>query len=595
MDCPRSTPRDETFREALEHHQGGRLAEAERLYLQILEREPRHFDSLHLLGVAQAQSGRPGDALRHIDAAVEIEPRMPPVLNNRGNILKDLGRLADALASYDAAIATKPDYAEAHANRGHTLLALGRLDDALASYDRAMTIRPGDIEALLGRAGCLMDLRRPVEALAGYDLAIGLAPDYAPAHCLRAGALSAMKRFDEALTSCDRALALAPSYAEVHFIRGNVLLELKRADEALVSFERALASNSSYPEAYGNRGHALRLLGRLEEAVTSYDRAIALKPDYTSARMNRGLANLLLGRFAEGWSDYEWRWPRGESSSGRPDAGAPEWQGEDLAGRRLIVFSEQGLGDIIQFARYLPLVAARSNNVTFVVDKKMVRLLQRVTENVEVVDQALVGQTFDFQSLLLSLPLRFGSDLASIPAAVPYLHAEPKRVQAWRARIGEDGFKIGIAWHARPGAFNAGERSIPLSHFGRLARLPGVRLISLQKQIGLDQLTALPKGVMIELLGEEFDEGPDAFVDTAAVIETLDLVIAADTAVAHVAGALARPIWVALPKVPDWRWLLTRNDSPWYPTARLFRQKHAGDWASVFAEIETALDEARER
>jgi tetratricopeptide (TPR) repeat protein len=612
---------DGTFREALAHHQGGRLADAERLYRSILKAEPNHFDSLHLLGVVQAQSGRPGEALRHLDAAVKIDPRAVPVLNNRGNILKDLGRLDEAVASYDAAIAVRPDYADAHANRGHALLALRRLAEALASYDRALNLRPSDVEACLGRGACLMDMGRPAEALASYDRFVALVPDHPQGHCIRAGALFATRQFADALASCDRALALAPGYAEVHFLRGNVLLELKRHEDAVASFERAVALQPDYAEAHNNCGHALRALGRLAEALASYDRALALKPDYVGAlnnrgivlgglnrldealasydralaldpdyadaHMNRALARLLLGRFAEAWPDYEWRWRQTGFPSKKPDVDAPWWQGEDLSRRRLLVFSEQGFGDVVQFARYLPRVAQLGGKTTLLVNKKLSRLLRPMTEGIDVVDAP--DGAYDVQCALLSLPYRFGTDLDSIPATVPYLRAEPDLVDAWRNRIGQHGFKIGIAWQAAPGAGSAADRSIPLTQFAPLARLPGVRLISLQKHVGLDQLATLPDDLRIEMPGEGFDDGPDAFIDTAAVMANLDLVIAADTVIVHLAGALARPVWVALPHVPDWRWMLDRQDYPWYPTARLFRQKQLGEWDQVFAEMTVEL------
>jgi hypothetical protein len=390
------------------------------------------------------------------------------------------------------------------------------------------------------------------------------------------------------LASFDRAIALNPNYAEAHNNRGHQLRALGRLDEALASYDRAVAQKPEYAGALNNRGIVLGSLGRFDEALASYDRAIALDPDYADAHMNRALTKLLLGRFAEGWTDYEWRWRQAEFPSKRPEIRAPHWQGEDLTDRRLVVYVEQGIGDAIQFARYLPLVAAHGR-VTFLVARKIARVLRSVTANVEVAHQAPADQTYDFQSPLLSLPLRFATDLRSIPAATPYLHAEPALVDAWRERLGVRGFKIGIAWHASPGAGSAGERSIPLAAFAPLARLPGVRLIGLQKHIGLDQLATLPADVQIELPGEGFDDGADAFIDTAAVMACLDLVVAADTVIVHLAGALARPTWVALPYVPDWRWMLNRMDCPWYPTVRLFRQERAGDWAGVFADIAAEL------
>ena len=265
------------------------------------------------------------------------------------------------------------------------------------------------------------------------------------------------------------------------------------------------------------------------------------------------------------------------------------WQGEDLEGRRLLVFGEQGLGDTIQFARYLPLLARNRCQITFVTIAKLTRLLEPLTSGIEVISTLGAERKFDFQCALMSLPHRLGTDLASIPNSVPYLRAEDALIARWRERIGEHGFKIGIAWQGNPQAAIDQGRSIPLTEYFALARLPGARLISLQKQDGLDQLTHLSADTKIETLGDDFDSGPDAFIDTAAVMENLDLIITSDTSIAHFAGALGRSTWVALKYVPDWRWLLDREDSPWYPTMRLFRQSERDNWQPVFANMEREL------
>jgi len=291
----------------------------------------------------------------------------------------------------------------------------------------------------------------------------------------------------------------------------------------------------------------------------------------------------LIGRYKEGWTDYEWRWEAGYFPN------VPLWQGEDLKGRHLLVFSEQGLGDVIQFVRYLPLLAERKCKISFLAPAKLVRLLRPSIQPMEIVSALNGVQGIDFQVALMSLPHRFNTELASIPSKVPYLRAEAELEARWRARIGANGLKIGIAWQGNPGGAVDKGRSIPLEKFAPLSRIPGVRLISLQKHAGLDQLLGLPKDIEIETLGDALDNGPDAFIDTAAVMNNLDLIITSDTSVAHLAGALGRPTWVALNHVPDWRWLLDREDSPWYPTLRLFRQPQLDDWDSVFAAIEREL------
>jgi tetratricopeptide (TPR) repeat protein len=344
-----------------------------------------------------------------------------------------------------------------------------------------------------------------------------------------------------------------------------------------------------FAEALNHRGSALRELKRLDEALASYDRALQVRPNYADAHNNRGLLRLLLGRFRDGWLDHEWRWNADSVQTKPPTINAKTWRGEDLTGRRIAIYSEQGLGDIIHFARYLPLLVQRGAKVTFSAPTNLNRLLKSLTSDITFVDSLGGRGPFEFQCALMSLPLWFGTELSSIPNAVPYLSGEQALVAVWKKKIGEAGFKIGIAWQGAPGVAIDQGRSVPLSEFAPLARIPGVRLISLQKAHGLEQLGSLPNDVAIETLGKEFDGGADAFIDTAAVMSHLDLIVTSDTSIAHLAGALARPTWVALKYVPDWRWLLDRDDSPWYPTMRLFRQQTAGDWPSVFAKIEQEL------
>jgi hypothetical protein len=333
---------------------------------------------------------------------------------------------------------------------------------------------------------------------------------------------------------------------------------------------------------------------RLEDALTSFDRAVALKSDYADAYNNRGMARLLAGRYREGWADHEWRWQAKIFSGERPQIHAPAWKGEDINGRRILVFSEQGLGDVIQFVRYLPLLAERGARVTLLTRANLIRLLRPLSSKIEIVSSIEKQHSFDFQCALMSLPQRFGTDLASIPNRVPYLEPEQDRVERWKQFIGAAGFRIGVAWQAKIGSSTAvrvhgQRRSFPLADLAPLGRLPGVRLISLQKHHGLDQLMNLPDGMTVETLGDDFDSGPDAFMDTAAAMSNLDLIITADTSIAHLAGALERPAWVVLKYVPDWRWLLDRDDSPWYPTLRLFRQDSDGDWKRAIAKMEREL------
>ena len=430
---------------------------------------------------------------------------------------------------------------------------LGRLQDALASYDKVLAIKPDYPEALNNRGTVLEDLSRFEEALASYDKALAIKRDYVEALNNRGIALHDLNRFEEALASYDKALAIKRDYVEVLFNRGNALLELKRT----------------------------------EEALASYDKALAIKPDYADGLFNRALSKLLIGRYREGWADYEGRWETKDFTSRRPQINAPAWHDQDLAGRHLLVYTEQGLGDVIQFARYLPLLVERSARVTFLTASKLARLLRPLTAQIDVVSELGMTDAFDFQCALMSLPRWFNTDLSSIPNKVPYLTAEQNLSASWKERLDEGGFKIGIAWKGNPQR-KYRDRWIPLEEFIPLTRVPSVRLISLQKHHGLDQLARLPADVKIETLAD-FDSGPDAFIDTAAVMSNLDLIITADTSIAHLAGALGHRTWVALNYVPDWRWMLDRADSPWYPTIRLFRQQDRDDWKPVFRMIENEL------
>jgi Flp pilus assembly protein TadD len=513
---------------------------------------------------------------------------MQDALLDRALGLHRAGRLAEAEAIYRQIIKTQPENFHALHNLGIVHAQRGYYAEAVHQFELALKANPDSAEAHNNHGSALKDLNRFDDALASYDRAVALKPDYPQAFQNRGDTLTRANRLEEALESYQRAIALKPDYAEAYNSRGYALQQLDRVEEALASLDRVIALMPGAAEAYFNRGIALSKLNRIEEALASYDRAIALKPGYAQALNNRALGRLLVGRFREGWADHEWRWQANAFGGRRPSVRAPAWQGEDLASRRILVFSEQGFGDIIHFARYLPPLVQRGARVTFLMPATIMRLLRPLTSDIEVITQSGNEGAFDFQCALMSLPYRFNTDLASIPNQVPYLSAEAPLIGSWKERIGEQGFKVGIAWHGNPKTLDE-RKFIPLAEFARLAAIPGVRLISLQYRDGLDQLARLPGDIAIETLGDDFNRGPDGFVDTAAVMSNLDLVITCDTSIAHLAGALARPTWIGLKQVPDWRWMLERVDSPWYPTVRLFRQPQAGAWAPVFARMGQAL------
>lgn len=416
---------------------------------------------------------------------------------------------------------------------------------------------------------------------------LALDPGRFDAWLQRGQALQALGELPEALNCLERALALRPRAPLATYHRALVLHELQRNEEAITAFDSLVTRQPDQAVLYFSRGNVLRDAARFDEAIASYDRAIALQPGFDEAYRNRGIVKLLCGDFVGGWPDYEHRRPR--QSAGMPGlADIPEWRGEGLAGKHLLVSDATGLGDTLHFCRYLPLLVARGARVSFLGHARLHRLLQPLAAQVQLLSDRPPGANFDWHCKLLSLPHLFGTDLSSIPCEVPYLEAEPEAVASWAARIGTHGVRIGICWQGNPGRLIDAGRSIPLAAFAPLLTVPGVRLISLQKNFGLAQLADLPEGA-VETLGDDFDAGPNAFIDTAAVMANLDLVVTSDTSVAHLAGALGRPAWVALRAVPEWRWLLGRNDSPWYPSLRLFRQPTPGDWSAVFAEMARVL------
>jgi len=402
----------------------------------------------------------------------------------------------------------------------------------------------------------------------------------------QAAELKQQGRLAEALLSYDQAIALKPDYAHAFNNRGNVLQIMGRLEEAVASYRQAIAFKPDYAFAFNNLGGALRLLKRFDEAIAAYDQAVALQPDYAAALTNRAQSKLLLGRMSEGWRDYECRLSEEfRKTLAVPDI--PDWAGESLAGRNILIYAEQGLGDIIQFCRYVPMLSERGANVSLLAPANLLRLLSSLHGKCRVLSSLTGYDRFDYRCALMSLPYRLGTRLDNIPAPTPYLSVDARRVEHWRDRIGQHGLRVGICWQGKmtsdPG------RSFSLSELYPISQIPGVRLISLQKQSAEEELAHLPPGMSVRAFGEDFDSGPDAFLDTAAMMQNLDLIITCDTAVAHLAGALARPTWLALPYVPDWRWFLDRNDSPWYPTLRLFRQSRRGDWPSVFAEMSAAI------
>jgi tetratricopeptide (TPR) repeat protein len=586
-----AVPIQTKLRQALALHQQGRLIEAERLYEAVLRDAPDHFDALHLLGVLALQTGRPRRGVDLIAAAIKLKPNVAGVHNNLGNGLKDLGRLTEALASFDAALALRPDYAEAHNNRGIVLQDLRRVDDAVASFDKAIALKQDYAEAYNNRGIALHHLKRLDDALASFDGAIARRPDYAEAHNNRANALKDVKRFDDALASFGKAIALRPDYATAYYNRGIVLQELQRADDALASFDRAIVLRPDYAEAYNHRGIVLQDLGRGTDALASLDRAIALKADYAEAYNNKSLCLLQMGRLEQGLALYEWRKRLDEPFGNRAFA-EPLWLGkEDISNKTLFVHWEQGLGDTIQFFRYAKLLTAHGISVELSVQQPLYRLLKQMSSDIKILGPNEVPTEFDCHVPLMSLPLALGTALETIPSGQRYIFADQALSRSWDPRLPpRTKPRIGVVWRGGTKHKNDHNRSIDLLSLAPLFSATA-HWISLQKEPRPNEAALLRDLQHIISCGDELAD----FSDTAAVIDLLDLVITVDTSVAHLAGAMGKPVWILLPHNADWRWLTDRDDSPWYPTARLFRQDETRSWDAVVTRIHAALNDFSQR
>jgi tetratricopeptide (TPR) repeat protein len=616
----------QAFEMALRHHQAGELRQAEQLYRQILEADPRHVDALHLLGLVAYQTGDLDRAIDSIGAAVRLRPDYVEAHSNLGNALLGRGRLDEAVVCYQQAVRLRPNYAEAHNNLGLALQRQGRPEEAVASWRQAVRLRPDYVEALNNLGSALQLLRRWDEAVACYHQAVRLRPDYAEAHNNLGLALQRCGRPEEAAASWRQALQLRPDHAEAHYNLGSVLLEQGRPEEAEGCFRRALQLRPDYGEAHNNLGLALQQQGRPGEAVAAFRHtlqlrpddaevhanvgsalleqgrpaaavaafrdALRLKPDFADAHVNLAMTWLLMGDFAHGWPEYEWRWRSTKGAPLQRHFPQPLWDGAPLAGRTILLHAEQGLGDVLHFIRYAPLVKERGGRVTVECAGSLARLLAGCPGIDRLVARGTDLPAFDVHAPLLSLPGILGTTPATVPANVPYLFADDQLVEQWRREVGgAGGFKVGIGWQGnpKPDRAGAGRRAIPLAQFRALAGLPGVRLFSLQKGPGAEQLHQGPDHLPVTDLGPRLDETAGAFMDTAAVMRNLDLVVSSDTALAHLAGALGVPVWVALPFAPHWCWQLGRADSPWYPTMRLFRQAEPCDWSGVFARMAEEL------
>lgn len=543
---------DALFTRAVAHHQKGELPEARTLYQQVLARAPAHADGLHYLGMLRFQAGDLSVALPLVEKSIALKPRDGSFRTNLGILLAAMGRVSEAIAAYRYAIALAPGTPE-------PLYNLGRAYEQVGQFDLAIT---------------------------AYRQAVSLAPRFAKAWGNLGVALRTQGRWPEAVAACREALRVQPDLLGARANLANALSDCGEFDEAIRLYNEALAAAPEHAETWSNLGLALCSAGRLGDALAACQRAAALRPNKPLVHWNLAHVLLLMGQYVEGWAEYEWRWKVREFPSPRRRFAVPQWRGEPLAGRTILVHAEQGFGDTIQFVRYAPLVAQRGGRVVFEGPEKLARLLEGVAGIERVIAAGSDLPPFDVHVPLLSLPHVFGTTLATIPAATPYLQVPADAQARWAARLtASKTMRIGLAWAGNPDQKYAALKSVPLEALARLTARADAQFFSLQVGAAAAELARLPAGRIVDLAPELTD-----FAETAAAISQLDLVISADTVVAHLAGALGKTAWVMLQDVPDWRWLMGRDDSPYYPGMRLFRQTQGGDWAGVVARVEAALD-----
>jgi Flp pilus assembly protein TadD/ADP-heptose:LPS heptosyltransferase len=564
----------------------GQLAAAEKSCRQALAIDESHADSLYLTGLICIQHRQFDQAMEWIARAIKVEPKVE-FLATLGTTLQSQGRFEEALKVFDKTISFRPEDAELWKNLGTVLMDLLRGDEAVLSLRQALKLNPRYVDAanILG----LLHFRqgRFQEALECFNLSIDVQPSQADALHMRAMVLERLKRFTEALSDNIRSHQLDPNNPDTSNNCGHVLQLLGRHDEALGWFDRALFLRPDFVEALGNKAFALTQFHRFDEAFACYEKSRSIDPSNALTEWNLALLQMLTGNFEAGWAGRESRWRTGLGMS-EPKFQQPLWLGDGpLEARTILLYADEGLGDSIQFARYVPMVAARGARVILAVGDQACPLLSGLPGVSVCLPKSAKLPEFDLHCPMSSLPLAFGTTLESIPAAKSYLPPPADAlVQEWANRLGSrDRLRVGLVWAGNPGNINDHNRSISLENFSRILDVDA-RFFSLQKDLRAADKAILAGCPEIVDLTQHLSD----FGQTAAMVSCLDLVISVDTSVAHLAGALGCPVWILLPYTPDYRWLLDREDTPWYPKARLFRQSETREWLSVMDRVHSELE-----
>ena len=585
----------ELFDLAASYQQNGEWRQAELLYRQILDADPARADVHTNLAMALHADGRSQEALVFFARAAGLNPHEPEAHVNLGNALKEQGKLEEAARCYGEALRINPDLPQAHNNLGNALRDQGRRAEAIECYRRALRIQPHYASAHFNLGMAFTDQQRAADAAECFRQALRIDPQFANGYYYLGNALKDQGKFGEAIACYRQAIRIDPAHANAHHNLGTILTDQGELAEAALCYRQALRIDPRHVDARSNLGVLLYKQGSYAESAAQFDQALRLDPNHVGARFNRSMLWLLTGNFDKGWPEYEFR--DRQPMADQRNFTQPRWQGEPLAGKTILLHAEQGMGDTVQFIRFAARVKQQGGTVLFESQPALLPILGGVTGVDQLLPRGRPLPMFDVQAPLLSLPGIFHTTLDTIPADMPYLRANPDRVQYWQKELAcipecnppgvqaSAAFKVGIAWQGNPKNKDDSNRSLPLNQFETLARLTEVSLLSLQVGPGSEQVAAAPFPIVD--LGQRFD--PHSLEDLAAVLMNLDLVVTVDSVVAHVAGALGVPVWVLLRFSADWRWLLERADSPWYPTMRLFRQQRAGDWPHVLERVKEEL------
>lgn len=569
----------------------GRLEESIRCYHKALAIKPDFAEAYYNLGNLYHLRKLYSEAIRCYQKALQLKPDFVEACYNLGNTYLDRKEFEKAKSHYQRTLDLNPGYADAHFNLGIALFELGKFNDAIAAYQNALALTPDRVEAHYNMAIAFQAQSKLKAAIACYQKAVHFKPDFPQVYNNMGNAFQDQGDSEAAISCYQQALDLKPDDADAHYNLGKTLYDQSRYHDAIACYQKALQISPGFYKACNNLAKIYQDIRRIEKAAHFYRKALELRPDYAEAHFNLATLNLLTGNFKAGWIGYEWRFKRRDWQKTYPYRyDRLRWNGGSFVGKKLYVHSEQGFGDTIQFIRYLPLVKARGGTVIFETMRPLLELFKNFPGIDELVAPSTDGQpavACDLSIPLLSLPSVFGTTINTIPSDTPYLFADSFKTRSWQNRLSIPGFRVGLVWAGKPTHGNDRARSLRLEDCDLLMDIPGVRFYGLQKGTAARQAPKLAAKMNLINLGEQLND----FTDTAGVIANLDLVISVDTAVAHLAGAMGKPVWVLLPFVPDWRWFLDRKDSPWYPTMRLFRQEKHGDWMAVMRRVRKEVQE----